>query len=132
MKPKYFFWFLIVLVISIIIFQKSNREDLYRNYELSSGRIVHYQSWRTRKVEFKIDNLILEQNASMGIIFPGCGDLIRENFDKLKALKFPVIYSKDNVLNHEILIFRKQYEKAGLEIPDSLQSIVYELSACFN
>jgi hypothetical protein len=132
METRHIFWFLFVLVIGILTYHEINRKKLYRNYNITTGRIVKYESWKMRRVEFLIDNLELEENASMEIPFPSCGDNISSNINKLKQLKFPVIYSKANKMNHEILIYRKQYEKIGLEVPDSLNSLVDELSNCFN
>ena len=127
METKHFLWFLIALIIGILVYQTINRKNLYHNFVLTKGKIVNYESWKTRKVEFRIDNLQLNENATMVIPFQSCGDEIYNNLELLKGLEFPVIYSKENTMNHEILIYIKQYEKLGLEIPDSLNSIV-ELS----
>ena len=117
---------------SLMIANKSFRKKkLYKDYIISQGVIVNYKSWKFREVEFTIDGIKLEKKASMGIPFPSCGNKINANLDEIKKNKFPVIYSKEDNTNHEILIYKNQYKKVGLSIPDSLQEIVLKLSDCF-
>lgn len=132
MNTKHFFWLLVVLILGILLKQKLNKKELYKNYVLTSGRIVNYESWKFRKVEFLIDNIELEERATMSIPFPSCGDIIYNNLSEISQIKFPVIYSSNNKMNHEIMIYNKQYESLGISVPDSLKSIVNELSNCFN
>lgn len=132
MNTKHFFWILVVLIFGILLKQKLNKKELYKNYILTSGRIVNYESWKFRKVEFLIDNIELKEKASMGIPFPSCGDRIYDKLNEISQIKFPVIYLNEDKMNHEILIYNKQYERLGISVPDSLKSIVNELSNCFN
>jgi len=114
----------------MLAYQHLNKRNLYNNYVFSKGEITKYKSWKFREVQFVIEGIKLEDNASMTIFFPGCGKCISKHLKELKQHNFPVIYNKEDSTNHEILIFNKQYQKLEIAIPDNVKSIVDKISKC--
>ena len=68
----------------------------------------------------------------MTITWPSFRSIIRQEMKTLQQLEFPVVYSKNNFDNAEILIFADQYDKFEIEIPNKIKEIVGRLSECIH
>jgi len=66
----------------------------------------------------------------MTITWQSCRSVISKEMKNLQQLEFPVVYSQNNFDNAEILIFKDQYEKFGIDIPDNISEMVRTLSRC--
>ena len=121
----------IILISIVLILHKTRKNRLYQNFEITEGRILKLTTGQSKTLQFKIDNYNPKYNPSMGVTFPSCRKNIHKRMRELQKLRFPVIYEKGNMENHQILIFKSQYKRANLEIPENLKPIVYELSNCF-
>jgi hypothetical protein len=59
-----------------------------------------------------------------------CEKYIKRKLGEIKRIKFPIVYDASEVENAEILLFKSQYEKYGLDIPEELKEVIGELSEC--
>lgn len=59
-----------------------------------------------------------------------CRKIVRQKLNKLKGIHFPVAYLEERPSLSEILLFKSDYEKFNIPIPEHLKEIVEELSVC--
>lgn len=120
--------FLILLFLYSIWFKNNARNN---SPHITNGKVLKLHSGGTAGgLEFSISNFSPKHNPVMGVTWPSCRKLIHQNIIELRKYRFPVVHEKGNPSNAEILIFRDQYEKFNVAIPDSLVGVVDFMSEC--
>lgn len=128
---KILFFLIIILTVFVIGKGIYNAKELKTNHLLSRGKILKFTSGGTAGgLHFEYPENSNKYNPVMSVGGQVCRRLITQKMDILNKYEFPVVYSKSNFENAQILIFRHQYETYGVDIPDELKTIVETLSAC--
>ncbi len=131
-KVPLFFIIICVLGVFMYFFKK---DRLATQGVLKEGTIVELRKKkRTRLyVRFNIkgaEPLPFAETWRMKVSGNICKSALKSNLEELKKYTFPVIQDPKMNNNAEILLFEKQYEKFGVEIPENLKPIVAKLSDC--
>lgn len=131
-KVPLFFIIIGVLGVFMFFFKK---DRLAQHGVMKEGTIVELRNKkRTRLyVRFNINGeepLPLSETWRMKVSGNLCRSALRNNIEELKKYTFPVIQDPKMNNNAEILLFKKQYEKYEVEIPEELKLIVAKLSDC--
>jgi hypothetical protein len=120
-----------VLVSYVVIKGFSDASGLKKHPNYSKGRIVKFKSGGTSGgLHFSYPENTNMWDPVMSIGGQKCRKLITQNLNSLIKYEFPVVYSKKDYANAQLLIFKEQYEIYGLSIPDDVYDIVIDLSKC--
>ena len=124
--------FLALLFLLVFCCRVYLKNQLNKTYSHSSGKIIKLNSGGpSGSIHFKFkENEKSKLNNTMTITWQSCRSIIRQEMKTLQQLEFPVVYSKNNFDNAEILFFEDQYEKFEIEIPSEIREIVRTLSSC--
>lgn len=120
-----------ILILLVVVRGYYNYYQLTSSPSFTTGKILKLTSGGTAGgLHFKYPEYIGDYNPVMSITWPSCRKLIADNMEDLIKYEFPVVFSTRNLNNAQILIFKNQYERYGIEIPNDLKEIVNELSKC--
>jgi len=125
--------FFLVILLSIFVIGKGiyNSNELKINHLQSKGRVIKFTSGGTAGgLHFIYPENSNKYNPVMGIGGQACRKMVTKKMEILTKYEFPVVYSKNDFENAQILIFTHQYEIYGIDIPDELSAIVKTLSTC--
>jgi hypothetical protein len=132
LKQKIIFWVSLSILLGFVFFYgKYKNRSLLDNTEYSHGYVIKVRPGVVTGggIQFRI----IDVKTKYNLLMPWgnkCESEVKERLSEIKKIRFPVVFDKKDTSNAEILLFKSQYEKYGLEIPDSLQKLVNELSKC--
>ena len=129
-KKQFLLFSLLILVVFIAYSIRKIR--LKNDFVITYGSVVEVIRSKSTKIKFQIEK---DEPFSYPVMFTNkrrqkCKSLFKRKEKELKTYTFPVAHRTGNKNNAEILLFEWQYRKFNIEIPDSLEAIVKELSNC--
>jgi hypothetical protein len=131
MKSK-IFWITVIFLLSFIFFRgKSKKKKLLQNIEYAQGYVIKVRAGVVTGggIQFRI----IDRETNYNLLMPWgveCESKVKEMLLNLSNKKFPVVYDSTDVQNAEILLFKSQYEKYGVQIPEALKELINKLSEC--
>ena len=131
MKSK-IFWLLTFVLFTALFFKgKFKKKRLFHNMKVSYGYVIKVRSGVV--TGGGIQYIFVDNRTKYKQLMPWgveCEQKVRSMLSQINNIKFPIAYDSKDPSNSEILLFRSQYEKYGLEIPKELKEIVEEISKC--
>lgn len=131
MKPKTF-WIIVIILLIVTYVNIFYREKLLlSNSSHGYGYVIRVDSGVKTGggIIFRLKDIDTPYNLTFSKSVP-CERAVVKILPQLKGVYFPVIYESSNPSNAKILLFKGQYEKYGVEIPEELEAIVADLSEC--
>lgn len=134
MKNKSMLWFLmfVSLIIGGTIIDNRRVNELEKNFVVTSGWVTGKSTSKsghsTIDYFFKIDDKKIRGSSIGGSTWCQWNAKDMSNF--IKGLQMPIVYEKGKPENNQILIFKKEYAKFGVKVPEELREVVEEMSKC--
>ncbi len=126
------YWIILIVIIGLFVVNGYVRKSrLMKDFRIDKGKIIKVTAGGKTGggIQFTYGSLNNKWNP---LISPSndCQKKVKLRLTELQNYSFPVVYQKDDHSNAEILLFKSQYAKYNIMIPEELISIVNEISQC--
>jgi hypothetical protein len=133
MKKFHIIWFGLIFLITIIGFIRGciNTQDLEQSFEVTSGWVIGKSGSKngdTIDYYFKLDGREIDGRSIGGGIL--CQRYAKNRVRLIKGLLMPIVYERGDPENNRLLLFKSEYAKFRVAVPEELREVVEEMSKC--
>ncbi len=129
---KAFLALIALLVAAALLVTGNKGKALHEDHALTSGYVLKWLPGPKGggKVEFTyaVDGVRYTELCAAPL--PRCPQAIDAREAAYRDVRFPVAYRPQEPANAEILLYAKQYQAYGMQVPDSLTEVVAKLAHC--
>jgi hypothetical protein len=123
---------MMLLVLLLIFNGKTKSKRLEKNFQLTEGWVlgtsVLKNGGTSIKYYFEIEGKEIDGLGVGGNI--KCEMIANRLSNMLKGKKMPIVYERDAPQNNRLLVFKSEYAKFRVAVPQALREVVEEMSKC--